>query len=132
MNSGGLNDMVFSFSGDQPIFRQLTVRIANEIVSGALKEGDQIPSTNEFAKQLQINPATAAKGINLLVDQKILYKKRGIGMFVAEGARAKLIQERQESFKQNYIIPLLDEATQIDLSDEHIKQLIDNERSRRK
>ncbi|WDF04774.1 GntR family transcriptional regulator [Shouchella hunanensis] len=123
--------MVFSFSGDQPIFRQLTVRIANEIVSGALKEGDQIPSTNEFAKQLQINPATAAKGINLLVDQKILYKKRGIGMFVAEGARDRLIEERQESFMQNYIIPLLDEATQIDLSDEHIKQLIDDERGRR-
>ncbi|GAF22005.1 transcriptional regulator, GntR family [Bacillus sp. JCM 19047] len=123
--------MVFSFSGDQPIFRQLTVRIANEIVGGVLKEGDQVPSTNEFAKQLQINPATAAKGINLLVDQKILYKKRGIGMFVAEGARARLIQERQESFMQNYIIPLLDEATQIDLSDEHIKQLIDDERGRR-
>ncbi len=123
--------MVFSFSGDQPIFRQLTVRIANEIVGGVLKEGDQVPSTNEFAKQLQINPATAAKGINLLVDKKILYKKRGIGMFVAEGARARLIQERQESFMQNYIIPLLDEATQIDLSDEHIKQLIDDERGRR-
>ncbi|WP_144559950.1 GntR family transcriptional regulator [Shouchella miscanthi] len=123
--------MVFSFSGDQPIFRQLTVRIANEIVGGVLKEGDQVPSTNEFAKQLQINPATAAKGINLLVDQKILYKKRGIGMFVAEGARARLIEERQESFMQNYIIPLLDEATQIELSDEHIKQLIDDERGRR-
>ncbi len=68
--------MVFTFSDDQPIFRQITVRIANEIVKGSLKEGDQVPSTNEFAKMMQINPATAAKGINLLVEQEILYKKK--------------------------------------------------------
>ncbi|UTR05936.1 GntR family transcriptional regulator [Alkalihalobacillus sp. LMS6] len=124
--------MVFSFSSDQPIFRQITVRIANDIVNGELKEGDQVPSTNEFAKLLQINPATAAKGINLLVDQEILYKKRGIGMFVFEGARAKLIKERQDSFRETYIAPMLQEANQIELSDEQIKQLIDEERGKRK
>ncbi|MFB4213223.1 GntR family transcriptional regulator [Shouchella sp. JSM 1781072] len=124
--------MVFSFSSDQPIFRQITVRIANDIVNGELKEGDQVPSTNEFAKLLQINPATAAKGINLLVDQEILYKKRGIGMFVSEGARAKLIKERQVSFRETYIAPMLKEANQIELSDEQIKQLIDEERGKRK
>lgn len=124
--------MVFSFSSDQPIFRQITVRIANDIVNGELKEGDQVPSTNEFAKLLQINPATAAKGINLLVDQEILYKKRGIGMFVSEGARAKLIKERQSSFRETYIAPMLNEANQIELSDEQIKQLIDEERGKRK
>lgn len=124
--------MVFSLSSDQPIFRQITVRIANDIVNGELKEGDQVPSTNEFAKLLQINPATAAKGINLLVDQEILYKKRGIGMFVSEGARAKLIKERQDSFRETYIAPMLQEANQIELSDEQIKQLIDEERGKRK
>ncbi|MFS0788127.1 GntR family transcriptional regulator [Shouchella sp. 1P09AA] len=124
--------MVFSFSSDQPIFRQITVRIANDIVNGELKEGDQVPSTNEFAKLLQINPATAAKGINILVDQEILYKKRGIGMFVSGGARAKLIKERQDSFRETYIAPMLNEANQIELSDEQIKQLIDEERGKRK
>lgn len=122
--------MVFTFSDDQPIFRQITVRIANEIVKGSLKEGDQVPSTNEFAKMMQINPATAAKGINLLVEQEILYKKRGIGMFVAEGAREKLLIERKNAFVEAYLIPLLNEATQIDLSNEEIKQLID-ERGKR-
>ncbi|GAF19328.1 transcriptional regulator, GntR family [Bacillus sp. JCM 19046] len=117
--------MVFTFSDDQPIFRQITVRIANEIVKGSLKEGDQVPSTNEFAKMMQINPATAAKGINLLVEQEILYKKRGIGMFVAEGARKKLLIERKNAFVEAYLEPMLIEAKQIDLSNEEIKQLID-------
>ncbi|WP_054711477.1 GntR family transcriptional regulator [Bacillus sp. JCM 19041] len=117
--------MVFMFSDDQPIFKQITVRIANDIVSGALKEGDQVPSTNEFAKVLQINPATAAKGINLLVEQEILFKKRGIGMFVAEGARQKLLAERRESFVTSYLVPLLKEADQIELNNEDIKRLID-------
>ncbi|GAF14112.1 LOW QUALITY PROTEIN: transcriptional regulator, GntR family [Bacillus sp. JCM 19045] len=117
--------MVFTFSDDQPIFRQITVRIANEIVKGSLKEGDQVPSTNEFAKMMQINPATAAKGINLLVEQEILYKKRGIGMFVAEGHRKKLLIERKNAFVEAYLEPMLIEAKQIDLSNEEIKQLID-------
>ncbi|WP_078392679.1 GntR family transcriptional regulator [Shouchella patagoniensis] len=117
--------MVFTFSDDQPIFKQITYRIANDIVSGALKEGDQVPSTNEFAKVFQINPATAAKGINLLVEQDILYKKRGIGMFVAAGARQKLLAERRETFVTSYLEPLLKEAAQIELNNEEIKRLID-------
>ena len=71
---------------DRPIFLQIAEQIENDIIAGQLAEETQVPSTNEFAAFHRINPATAAKGVNLLVDDGILYKKRGIGMFVAEGA----------------------------------------------
>ncbi|MBE3558523.1 MAG: GntR family transcriptional regulator [Ktedonobacteraceae bacterium] len=66
----------------RPIFVQIAERIENDIINGEIPEETQVPSTNQFASFYHINPATAAKGINLLVDQGILYKKRGLGMFV--------------------------------------------------
>ena len=82
----------------RPIFLQIAELIEGDIVAGALPEEAQAPSTNEFAAFYRINPATAAKGINKLVDEGILYKKRGIGMFVATGARARLLERRREEF----------------------------------
>ncbi|QKS69831.1 GntR family transcriptional regulator [Paenalkalicoccus suaedae] len=114
-----------SFQEGSPIFHQVEKRISDNIVSGKLKTDDQVPSTNQFAKHYQINPATAAKGINMLVDRGILYKKRGVGMFVAEGAREKLIGERQQLFYEKYVLPMLDEAKQIDVSKDEIKNMID-------
>ncbi len=73
-----------------PIFRQIAERIAAQILDGTLAEEAQVPSTNDFAAIHRINPATAAKGVNELVDAGVLYKKRGIGMFVATGARERL------------------------------------------
>ena len=67
-------------------------------MAGTLLEEAQAPSTNELAGFYRINPATAAKGINKLVDEGILYKKRGIGMFVATGARTRLLERRGRSF----------------------------------
>ena len=93
-----------------PLFLQIADQLSSDIVDGALAEGDRVPSTNEFAAFYRINPATAAKGINMLVDDGVLEKRRGIGMFVVTGARDRLIQLRRKEFAEQYIDPLLAEA----------------------
>ena len=96
-----------------PLFLQIADQLSSDIVDGALAEGDRVPSTNEFAAFHRINPATAAKGINLLVDDGILEKRRGIGMFVVPGARERLIALRRKEFARQYLDPLLIEATRL-------------------
>ncbi|MCZ4142136.1 GntR family transcriptional regulator, partial [Escherichia coli] len=86
----------------KPIFMQIAELIENDIISGVLAEEAQVPSTNEFAAFYRINPATAAKGINRLVEDGLLYKKRGIGMFVTEGAPQRLRAQRREKFQQQF------------------------------
>ena len=108
----------------RPIFQQIAERIENDIIAGALPEESQVPSTNEFAAFLRINPATANKGVSLLVDSGILYKKRGIGMFVASGARERLVRERRERFRDQYLAPLLAEARKLGIDDEQLVRLI--------
>jgi GntR family transcriptional regulator len=108
----------------RPIFQQIAEQIENDIISGALPEESQVPSTNEFAAFLRINPATAGKGVGLLVDAGVLYKKRGIGMFVASGARARLVNERRERFRDQYIAPLLAEARKLDIDPAELARLI--------
>lgn len=108
----------------QPIFRQLALRIEQGVVDGTYPEETQIPSTTEFSTFLRINPATANKGINLLVDAGILYKKRGIGMFVASGAREQLLGTRREGFVQQYIQPLLAEAARLGITPEELSGMI--------
>src|SRR3954464_231293 len=97
----------------RPIFQQIAEQIENDILSGHLTEETQVPSTNEFAAFHRINPATAGKGVNLLVDEGILYKKRGIGMFVAEGAKRRIITKRRDRFATEYVAPLVEEATKL-------------------
>jgi DNA-binding transcriptional regulator YhcF (GntR family) len=87
-----------------------------------------VPSTNEFAAFRRINPATAAKGVNLLVDRGILYKKRGIGMFVAEGARARIMAARREDFRERYVLPLLAEADKLGISLAQLTDMIRGEK----
>lgn len=108
----------------RPIFVQIAERIENDIIEGVLPEETQVPSTNQFMAFYQINPATAAKGVNLLVDQGILYKKRGIGMFVAEGARAKLMEKRREQFFEQYIVTMLHEAEKLGITMEMLTEMI--------
>ncbi|MBP3949542.1 GntR family transcriptional regulator [Bacillus suaedae] len=112
---------------DKPIFQQIAEKVEASILDGSIKEGDRIPSTNEFAKYYQINPATAGKGINQLVEQEIIYKKRGIGMFVADGAREIILQKRKDDFYEKFIIPLKKEATKIGLPRETLLALISKE-----
>jgi GntR family transcriptional regulator len=107
-----------------PLFAQVADRLAAEIADGGLTEGERVPSTNELASFYRINPATAAKGINLLADDGLLEKRRGIGMFVAAGARQRLLGQRREQFVERYVRPLLTEAIRLGLGHEELIALI--------
>jgi len=108
----------------RPIFLQIGALIENDIVDGTLAEDTQIPSTNEFASFHRINPATAAKGVNLLVEEGILYKRRGIGMFVSTGARAALVARRTEEFFEQYVRPLAAEARKLGIPPDELSRMI--------
>src|SRR6478752_6022798 len=109
----------------RPIFVQIAEQIENDIIGGALPEETQVPSTNEFAAFHRINPATAGKGVNLLVDEGILYKKRGIGMFVSEGARERLVAKRRDAFPEEYLRPLLAEAAKLGIGPDQLTSMIE-------
>lgn len=110
---------------DKPIFIQIAEGIEDGILTGAFPEESQIPSITEFSVNYKINPATALKGINLLVDENIIYKKRGVGMFVAEGAVQKLRKKRQDQFYTNYISSLIDEARRLGISSKDVIAMIE-------
>src|ERR1700712_1670757 len=108
----------------RPIFVQIAEQIENDIIDGTLPEEGQVPSTNEFAAFHRINPATAGKGVNVLVENGTLYKKRGIGMFVSTGARERLLTGRRDDFEQQYIRPLVTEATKLGITREQLVSLL--------
>jgi GntR family transcriptional regulator len=99
-----------------PIFRQIATQLEDAIVDGSLPEETQAPSSNELAAFHRINPATAAKGLTQLVADGVLYKRRGVGMFVATGARDQLLKRRRSEFADQYVVPLLAEADKLGIS----------------
>jgi GntR family transcriptional regulator len=107
-----------------PIFRQVAAEIENAIVDGSLAEEAQAPSTNELASFHRINPATAAKGLNQLVADGVLYKRRGVGMFVATGAREQLLERRRSEFADQYVSPLMAEARKLGISVRELTAMI--------
>jgi GntR family transcriptional regulator len=111
---------LLDLSSEKSIYIQVAEIIENEILLGNINEGDQAPSTNQFAKIYNINPATARKGLNLLVDEGILYKKRGIGMFVADGAYQKIIKKRQTIFYKEVLPEIIQEADRLEITLEEI------------
>lgn len=113
-----------TFEDSRPIFLQIAERIEGDVLDGVLQEEGQVPSTNEIAAFYRINPATAAKGVNLLVDEGLLYKRRGIGMFVAPGARAVVLAKRREQFYRQYVQPVADEAQKLGIGAEELTELI--------
>lgn len=113
------------FDGTRPIFLQLAEMLEEGIISGAYPEEGQIPSITEFSATLKINPATALKGINLLVDEGLVYKKRGVGMFVATGARDALLKKRQESFYTDQVRPVAREASSLGLTLPELTRLVE-------
>lgn len=114
------------------IFVQIAERLSEEIVDGSLAEGDRVPSTNELAAYYRINPATAAKGIGLLSDDGLVEKRRGIGMFVAAGARAQLLAERRKRFAERYVEPLVAEAGRLGIDADELIGMIREPRYTRK
>lgn len=111
-------------TAEKSIYLQIAEAIENDILRGILREEEQVPSTNELAKLYTINPATAAKGMGLLVDQEVLYKKRGIGMFVAAGAREQIHRRRREAFAEEHLAPLLSEAGSLGIAIEELIAMI--------
>ncbi|KOP67921.1 GntR family transcriptional regulator [Paenibacillus solani] len=116
--------MAFQIDDSRPIFMQIADKIEDDIIEARLPEETQVPSTNQFAAFYQINPATAAKGVNLLVDQGILYKKRGIGMFVASGAREQLMEKRKTEFYEQYVVSMVKEAAKLGITKDQLSEMI--------
>lgn len=103
-------------ASEKPIFLQLAEAVEDNILKGIYPEETQIPSTTEVSVTLKVNPATVNRGVNLLVDEGIIYKKRGVGMFVQSGAREKILARRKQAFYQDYVLPLLEEARNLGLT----------------
>lgn len=115
------------FHDDTPLFLQIKERIEEQILQDHLLADAQIPSTTQIVAHYKINHITVTKGINLLVDAGIVYKKRGVGMFVATDAKAKLLAQRASEFGENYVVPLVHEAKNLNLTRTHVIELIEKE-----
>ncbi|NCB51547.1 MAG: GntR family transcriptional regulator [Clostridia bacterium] len=116
--------MSVEFDDYRPIFLQLAEMLEDAILSGVYREEDQVPSITEYSVAYKINPATALKGINLLVDAGLLYKKRGVGMFVSLGAREKLLRIRREKFYESRLLPVVREAKALGLSHAELEEMM--------
>ncbi|GHV06772.1 GntR family transcriptional regulator [Clostridia bacterium] len=101
---------------DPKIYLKVAQALEDDILSGLIREDEMIPSANMYAEFYKINPATAAKGVALLTNDEILYKRAGIGFFVAQGSREKVREKRRNAFREDYILPLSEEAHKIGLS----------------
>jgi GntR family transcriptional regulator len=117
--------LLIDFSSEKPIYLQLAEAIEDNILKGVFQEETQVISTTEISVKYKINPATAGKGVNVLVDEGILYKKRGVGMFVSTGAKERILKKRRENFLQGFILPLMDEALKLGISKEEIIGMIE-------
>ena len=112
-------------SDEKSIYLQISQMIEDNILNDVFPEGEKVPSTNELAKVYTINPATAAKGINLLVERGILFKKRGIGMFVSEGAKKQIINTRKDGFYEQFIVALVREAKNLQITKDELVEMIE-------
>lgn len=109
----------------KPIYEQIRDWLADQIIDETLVEDDKVPSTNEIVTYFKVNHITVSKGVSELVEEGVLYKKRGVGMFVKEGARSKLLETRRDGFVEEYLKPMLEEARKLDLTEEDIQKMID-------
>ncbi|MBN4069329.1 MAG: GntR family transcriptional regulator [Alkaliphilus sp.] len=116
--------MLLKFKDDKAVYIQLAESIEDDILREIFNEGEKIISTTEISVKLKINPATALKGINILVDEGIVYKKRGLGMFVVKGAKEKIMLKRKNGFFDSFIVPVLGEAEKLEISEDEIVKMI--------
>lgn len=113
-----------TFDNSRPIYVQIREIIEDQIVNNQLKEGEQAPSTNQLVNFYKVNHITVSKGVNQLIDEGILYKKRGVGTFVAEGARERLLEKRKKAFLQEHLAALLVEAEKLGITTDELINLI--------
>ena len=114
--------MKLDFGSELPIYLQITAEMEDAIFTGAFPEETQVPSTTEMSASLKVNPATVLKGMNLLADEGLLYKKRGLGLFVQEGAVEKIRKKRQQQFYEKYVVSLVAEARKLGLTREEVME----------
>ncbi len=117
--------MALCLDNEKPIYLQMSQWLEENILTGVFPEETQIPSTTDISAQYKINPATALKGVNMLVDKGIIYKKRGLGMFVSSGAKDRICDERRQDFFDKYITSLLKEAEKLNISKSEIISMIE-------
>lgn len=117
--------MLMHFDSERPVFLQVAEKMEDAILTGAFEEEQQVPSTTELSVSCKINPATALKGINLLVEDGILYKKRGVGMFVCTGAAEKIRSKRRMAFLHQQLEELSEEAQKLGITKREVIRLIE-------
>lgn len=117
--------MQFNFDSSEPLYLQVAEQIENAIFLGSFATGEQIPSTTEISRDFQINPATVLKGMNILVTDGLIQKKRGRGMFVLEDAQEKIRTKRKNEFFQDYILNMIVEAKNLGLDENAIISLVE-------
>ena len=125
MNLHGKDIKIFSGSANPELARQIAEQLEDSIFTGVFPEETKIPSTNEISALLNINPHTVLKGMNILVDEEIIYKKRGLGMFVKTGAVEKIRKKRQGQFYDQFVAALIEEAEKLKMTKEEIIALIE-------
>jgi len=113
-----------NFDSMTPIYVQVAGAIEDEIILGKLREGEPAYSQIELSRELRINPATAAKGINLLAQKGILEKQRGLSMTVAFGAKQRILDEKREKEFSEIAGALVDQARKIGLPEEQVVKKI--------
>ena len=113
------------FDSQKPLFQSIAEWLEDAILSDIYKEGEQVPSIADISVQYNINPATAMKDVNMLVDAGLLQKKRGMGMFVSEGARKNLMARRQKQFYDDYVKPQVREAKRLQISKNDLLSMIE-------
>ena len=106
------------------IYLQIAKMLEDDILREVYREEEGVPSTNELARGYSINPATAAKGLNLLVDAGVLYKRRGIGMFVSKGAKETVREKRKSAFMDGYVKQLVQEGKSLGLTKEELLAMV--------
>ncbi|EHL95638.1 GntR family transcriptional regulator [Lentilactobacillus parafarraginis] len=116
--------MQFQFNSSEPIYRQIAEQIEDAIASNGFEEGTQIPSTNEISKEFHINPATVLKGMNIVSAKNLIEKRRGLGMFVAPGARERILNEKRDHFFEQFVVGLVKEARNLNISEAELLELI--------
>ncbi|MBS4205693.1 GntR family transcriptional regulator [Lederbergia citrea] len=116
--------MILNTDGSKPIYVQIAEWLENEIMSGSFKNDDKVYSQYQLAEMFNINPATAAKGLNILADEQILYKKRGLGMFVAEGAKESILNKRKNETLKGLIQELVLEAKRLSVGEDELVEMI--------
>lgn len=105
--------MSTAFDDRSPIYRQIADQLRDDIISGLLADDEQVMSTNQYAAYHRINPATVAKAFQELVEDGLLYKRRGLGMFVAPGAGERLRAERRARFLDDVLTPVIEQADRL-------------------